>query len=93
MNANRLESHASSGSDLERVDAHRITPDEYEEIPELTDEALARSLVKLDGVPLSNEPGDIVSLRLPSEVLARWRATGPGWQVRLATRVAAIDVT
>ncbi|MCD0423880.1 hypothetical protein [Rhodopseudomonas sp. BR0M22] len=31
------------GSDLKKVDAHVITPEEYEEIPELTDEWFARA--------------------------------------------------
>ena len=30
------------GSDLKRVDAHVIQPEEYEELPELTDEMLAK---------------------------------------------------
>ncbi|MFO1505690.1 MAG: BrnA antitoxin family protein [Lysobacterales bacterium] len=25
-----------------------------------------------------------MSLRLPPKVIARWRATGPGWQTRMA---------
>jgi uncharacterized protein (DUF4415 family) len=25
-----------------------------------------------------------ISLRLPPETLARWKATGPGWQTRMA---------
>ena len=39
------------GSDLPRVDAHVIQPDEYEDLPELTDEMLARALVKKTGWP------------------------------------------
>jgi hypothetical protein len=31
------------GSDLKKVDAHVITPEEYDEIPELTDEDFARA--------------------------------------------------
>lgn len=29
-----------------------------------------------------------ISLRLPPEVLARWKATGPGWQTRMADALA-----
>jgi hypothetical protein len=31
-----------TGSDLAKFDAHEITPEEYEEIPELTEEFFAR---------------------------------------------------
>ena len=34
--------HRSLGSDLAKVDAHVIQPDEYDEIPELTDEDFDR---------------------------------------------------
>jgi hypothetical protein len=33
-------------SDLERVDAHRIKKSEYEDLPELTEEMLARARIK-----------------------------------------------
>ena len=39
----------SIGSDLEKVDAHVITAEEYKEIPELTDEDFARGDVYHDG--------------------------------------------
>jgi len=26
----------------------------------------------------------MISLRLPPETLARWKASGPGWQTRMA---------
>lgn len=35
------------GSDLARVDAHTITSDEYDEIPELTDADMARGVWKI----------------------------------------------
>ena len=41
MNANKTKSPHSLGSDLARVDAHVITPEEYDEIPELTDDFFA----------------------------------------------------
>jgi len=37
------------GSDLKRLDAHVITPEEYKEIPEWTDEELARADLYEDG--------------------------------------------
>ena len=36
------------------------------------------------GRPLTGEPKVAISLRLPSSVLLRWKATGPGWQTRMA---------
>lgn len=93
MSANKPASRRSSGSDLARVDAHRIQPEEYEELPELTDEMLARAVLKRGGRPRSANPRQLISLRLPAEVIARWRATGPGWQTRMAERLARTPVT
>jgi uncharacterized protein (DUF4415 family) len=69
------------------VDAHAIQPEEYEELPELTDEMLARAVFKKAGRPRSVNPRQMISLRLPPEVIARWKATGPGWQTRMAKRL------
>ncbi|HEX4942710.1 MAG TPA: BrnA antitoxin family protein [Usitatibacteraceae bacterium] len=85
-------SHRTSGSDLTRVDAHRITPAEYKELPELTDDMLARAVVKKGGRPRSVNPRQLISLRLPADVIARWRATGRGWQTRMAERLARTPV-
>jgi hypothetical protein len=38
-------------SDLQRVDAHVIQPEEYEEIPEITEEDLAHAVIKRPGQP------------------------------------------
>ncbi|QNI70596.1 hypothetical protein [Cyanobium sp. NS01] len=38
-------------SDLQRVDAHVIQPEEYEEIPEITEEDLAEAVIKHPGQP------------------------------------------
>ncbi len=77
----------TSGSDLERVDAHVIAPGEYEELPELTDEMFARTVYRKAGRPRLANPRQMISLRLPPEVIARWKATGPGWQTRMAKRL------
>jgi len=76
------------GSDLVRVDAHIIKPAEYKELPELTDDMLDRAVVKRGGRPRATNPRQLISLRLPADVIARWRATGPGWQTRVAERLA-----
>ena len=80
-------SHRTLSSELKRVDAHAIQPEEYEDLPELTDEMLARAVFKKAGRPRSVKPRQMISLRLPPEVIARWKATGPGWQTRMAKRL------
>jgi uncharacterized protein (DUF4415 family) len=80
------------GTDLARVDAHVIKPDEYEELPELTEDMLERAVVRKGGRPRSDNPRQLISLRLPAEVIARWRATGPGRQTRMAERLARTPV-
>ncbi len=85
-------SRRSLGSDLQRVDAHRIKPHEYKELPELTDAMLARAVVNKGGRPRLANPRQLISLRLPPEVIERWRSTGPGWQTRMAERLAKVPV-
>ncbi|MDR0672240.1 MAG: BrnA antitoxin family protein [Zoogloeaceae bacterium] len=88
MNANKPESRRALRSDLARADAHAIAPEEYEELPELTDEMLSRAALKKGGRPLAADPRQLLSLRLPASVLARWKASGPGWQTRMADILA-----
>jgi hypothetical protein len=38
-------------SDLSRVDAHVIQSEEYDEIPEITEEDFARGVIKRPGLP------------------------------------------
>ena len=90
MTANKLASRRSLKSDLARVDAHTVKPEEYEELPELTDEMLDRATVNKGGRPLSPNPRKLISLRLPADVLERWKATGPGWQTRMADRLRKV---
>ena len=58
------------------------------DLPELTDEMLARAILKRGGKPIGRPPSAnpkvAISIRLPADVLARWRATGAGWQTRMA---------
>jgi len=87
MNVNKPVSRRSLTSNLEQIDTHHIAPHEYEELPELTEDMLARAKLKKGGRPLSASPRKSISLRLPPEVIERWRATGPGWQTRMAERL------
>jgi uncharacterized protein (DUF4415 family) len=88
MNARKRASPRSLKSDLARVDAHSVKPEEYKELPELTAKMLARAKINRGGRPLSPNPRKSISLRLPADVLERWRATGPGWQTRMADRLS-----
>ena len=87
MNANKGASRRSLKSDLARVDAHVIKAREYNELPELTEEMLKRAKINKGGRPVSPNPRKLISLRLPADVIARWKATGPGWQTRMAERL------
>jgi uncharacterized protein (DUF4415 family) len=81
------------GSDLQKVDAHRIAAEEYEEIPELADAwfdqaefAVGGKVVrpaKRPGRPKSDAAKKLIALRLDPDVIERFRATGPGWQSRI----------
>ena len=37
------------------------------------------------GRPKLESPRRLLSLRLPPNVIASWKASGPGWQTRMAT--------
>lgn len=85
-----------TGSDWEKVDAHIIQPEEYEEIPELTEEDFARGELRIGGIPVrgrpkSEAPKQQITLRLDKDIIDRFRATGEGWQSRIneALRKAA----
>lgn len=90
MTANKPASHRSLSSDLAKIDGHRIQPQEYEELPELTDAMLARAKVNKGGRPVSANPRKLISLRLPADVIERWKATGAGWQTRMAERLSQV---
>lgn len=88
MTASKRASRPSLGSDLARVAAHVIQAEEYEELPELTDEMLARGKLNKGGRPRSANPKRLISIRLTEDIIQRWRATGPGWQTRMAERLS-----
>jgi uncharacterized protein (DUF4415 family) len=53
-------------------------------LPEIFDKATAAGTLKRRGRPKSGKARTSISLRLPPDTLARWKATGPGWQTRMA---------
>jgi len=56
MNARKRVSRRSLKSDLARVDAHSVKPEEYKELPELTAKMLVRAKINRGGRPLSPNP-------------------------------------
>ena len=90
MNANKPALHRSLKSDLARVDAHVVSKGEYDELPELDGDMLARAWVNRGGRPVSTNPRKLLSIRLPADVIDRWKATGPGWQTRMAERLSSV---
>ncbi len=69
------------GSDLNKIDNYVITADEYEEIPEITPEMFAESLVH-SGLPQRAKKKQI-ALRIDEDVLDWFRRQGQGWQTRM----------
>ncbi|MBK6452666.1 MAG: BrnA antitoxin family protein [Steroidobacteraceae bacterium] len=53
-------------------------------LPQLFGSTVARRMLKPRGRPRTGKARTSISLRLPPETLARWKATGPGWQTRMA---------
>lgn len=90
MNASKPALRRSLKSDLALVDAHVVKEGEYDELPELTDDMLARAKVNKGGRPVSENPRKLLSIRLPVDVIERWKATGPGWQTRMADRLSKV---
>ncbi|MBD8872559.1 BrnA antitoxin family protein [Rhodanobacter sp. DHB23] len=69
------------------------------ESPEWTDADFARAKpfaklpatlqAKLRGRPKVESPRVAISLRLPPDVLEAWKATGAGWQTRMAAMLSS----
>jgi uncharacterized protein (DUF4415 family) len=61
-----------------------------DEAPEITDSWIEEADLRRGqkvvrrGRPRLANPRQLLSLRLPPEVIASWKATGPGWQTRMA---------
>ena len=87
MTESKRASHHSYGSDLSRVAKHVIQPGEYDELPELSEDMLSRGVVNKGGRPRATNPKRLISIRLTEDVIQRWRATGPGWQTRMAEKI------
>lgn len=60
------------------------------DLPEITDDWIAEADLYHGekrvrrGRPKLESPRQLLSLRLPPQVIDRWKASGPGWQTRMA---------
>jgi len=83
------ENRRAIGSDLAKVYAHVIQREEYDGAPELTDEMFDRAEIRIGdkvirpGRPPLPSPKVQTTLRLDQDVVAHFRAGGPGWQSRI----------
>jgi uncharacterized protein (DUF4415 family) len=75
---------------MARIDAHVVQEGEYDELPELDETMLARARINRGGRPVAKNPRQLLSIRLPADVIDRWKATGPGWQTRMAERLSSV---
>jgi uncharacterized protein (DUF4415 family) len=77
------------GSDLAKVDAHVIQTEEYDDVPELTDEWFDKAEIRIGdkvirpGRPPLPSPKVQTTLRLDRDVIDHFRAGGRGWQSRI----------
>ena len=58
-----------------------------EVLPKLFGSSTAEQMLRPRGRPKTGNARVAISLRLPPETLARWKATGPGWQTRMAEKL------
>ncbi len=77
------------GSNLAQIDAHVIQPEEYDEIPELTEEWFEQADLYYGGKlirrgrPRKAVRKAALNMRVDADILAAFRATGRGWQTRI----------
>lgn len=85
MNANK---NATRTGWTDPDDAPELTDAFFEQADEYKGDKLVRR-----GRPTGTSKPDTtrkqVTLRIPPDVLERWKATGPGWQTRMVERLSA----
>ncbi|MDO5675295.1 MAG: BrnA antitoxin family protein [bacterium] len=85
------EANVGLKSNLTKVDAHTITHEEYEEIPELPQEFFTDGQLFAHGQPIAHRARgkqkrpvkEQLTLRFDADIVAAFRTTGPGWQTRM----------
>jgi len=80
----RTTSKGSRGfkSDFARIDKMRDEDIDFSDIPEMTPEDFANSVVHW-GLAGRNPPKELITLRLDAEVLKWFRSLGKGYQTRI----------
>ena len=81
MPANKKDTHATW---TDQDDAPELT-DDWFQAAELRD----GNTVIRRGRPKSANPSVAISLRMPPDVLDRWKSTGPGWQTRMVAALTS----
>jgi len=71
------------------LEADPSDPDDFDVSAEGMAAGLAARRKRMGRPPQGKES---VTIRLDSDVLAAWRATGPGWQTRLNERLRSLPV-
>lgn len=74
MNAKQRRSARTSNEDVPELDQAWIEGADYYE---------GKKLVRR-GRPKLEKPRKLLSIRLPQDVIASWKSSGPGWQTRMA---------
>lgn len=79
----------SENPEWTEADFQRARP-AREVLPEVFPAPLAAAmLAPRRGRPPKPDARTQLTLRIPPSVLARWKATGPGWQTRMVERLSA----
>jgi uncharacterized protein (DUF4415 family) len=73
-------SSAFSQTDYTKLDSHEIQPDEYDDLPEITDAEFAAATL-IDGREDNGQQTDLV--RIDADVVAKFRAQGADWRSRI----------
>lgn len=66
------------GSDLAKVDAHIVSDEEYEDLPELTDEMFERASHTMNGIEIIP-----IQIELPKEIVQYFKTFGNNWQLQM----------
>ena len=74
MNAKRKRSAGTSNEDVPELNQAWIEGADYYE---------GKKLVRR-GRPKMERPRKLLSIRIPQDVIASWKGSGPGWQTRMA---------
>ncbi len=90
MSAKETKLKQNFKSDFSKIDDYQFKDDDFDDLPELGDEMLSRAIVKKAGRPFSPSTKKLISLRLPEAVIEKWKATGKGWQTRMAEKLGEV---